>query len=75
MRAFCRAAKGKIKQVDYIITHFNPCRYQSVVSEMDALLGEHAVGAQSICVMWGSVKKRYTLSAPGASSVTKSMED
>lgn len=59
MRSFCRAAKGGIKEADYILTHFNPCKYQSVIAEMDELLGVTAAEAESVCVQWGKVKKRY----------------
>lgn len=59
MRTFCRAAKGSIKEVDYILTHFNPCKYKGVIAEMDELLGITATSTVSIRVQWGKVKKRY----------------
>ena len=61
MRAFCRAAKGSIKEADYLLTHFNPCKYQGVAAEMDELLGVTAAKTESVCVQWGRVKKRYNI--------------
>ncbi len=60
MRSFCKAAKGNIKEASYILTHFNRCAYQSAVSEMDDLLGITATKAESVCVQWGKIQKRYT---------------
>ena len=39
VRAFCRAAAGKIKEVDYILVHHQNSRYENAAAEMDALLG------------------------------------
>ncbi len=61
MRAFCRMAKGSVKEADYILTHFNPSKYRNVIEEMDALLGVAATGAESVCVQWGQIKKRYAI--------------
>ena len=39
VRTFCRAAAGKIKEVDYILVHHQSSRYENAAAEMDALLG------------------------------------
>ena len=39
VRAFCRAASGKIKQVDYILVHHTSGKYENAAAEMDSLLG------------------------------------
>ncbi len=39
VRAFCRQAAGKIKEVDYILVHHQNSRYENAAAEMDALLG------------------------------------
>ena len=39
VRTFCRAAAGKIKEVDYILVHHQNSRYENAAAEMDALLG------------------------------------
>lgn len=48
MRAFCRAAAGKIKEVDYILVHHQRSSYQNAANEMDAILGLHRTGFRSI---------------------------
>lgn len=65
MRSFCKAASGKIKAADYIITHFNPFAYRGVAKEMDALLGIEAENVTSICVQWGIIKRRVKLKGKG----------
>ena len=39
VRAFCRQARGKIKEADYICVHYARGRYENVAREMDSLLG------------------------------------
>ena len=39
MRAFCMAAKGKIREVDYILAHHTRRSYKNAAQEMDTLLG------------------------------------
>lgn len=39
VRAFCHAASGKIKEVDYILVHHTNGRYENAADEMDSLLG------------------------------------
>lgn len=55
MRSFCRAAKGKIREADYIISHFNRISYQCVACELDALLGIRATEIKSRCVRYGKL--------------------
>ena len=39
VRAFCHAASGQIRAVDYILVHHTRGRYENAVREMDTLLG------------------------------------
>lgn len=38
MRAFCRQVKGRIKEADYIIVHYQNVKYRGAAREMDELL-------------------------------------
>lgn len=57
IRSFCKAAKGKIKEADYIISHFNRCQYIKVAAEMDSLIDITATKTQSRCVQYGKIIK------------------
>lgn len=61
MRSFCRAAKGKIKEADYILVHFNRAEYTAVAREIDSLLGIKGAKVQSLCVRYGRVIKHMQL--------------
>ena len=51
VRAFCRQARGQIREADYILVHHTRGRYENAADEMDALLGLRRTGLQSIrCV-------------------------
>ena len=51
VRAFCRQAKGRIREADYILVHHTRGRYENAADEMDALLGLRRTGFRSIrCV-------------------------
>ena len=39
VRTFCRSAKGRIREVDYILVHHTRGLYDNAADEMDALLG------------------------------------
>lgn len=39
VREFCKQAKGKIKEVDYILVHHTNGRYENAAKEADTLLG------------------------------------
>ena len=39
MRSFCSLSKGKIKEADYVLLHFNRTPYFKAGKEMDDLLG------------------------------------
>lgn len=58
IRAFCKEAKGKIKEADYIITHFNRCAYLKAEKEMNDLLGLQATSTQNVCVRRGRTVAR-----------------
>ena len=48
VRAFCQAAAGQVKEVDYILVHHNNSPYENAAQEMDALLGLHRTGLRSV---------------------------
>lgn len=56
MRAFCKAASGKIREADYIIVHHMKDSFESAAQEMDSLLGLKRTGFKSICCREGSFK-------------------
>ena len=53
VRAFCQAAAGQVKEVDYILVHHNNRPYENAAQEMDALLGLHRMGLRSVCCRKG----------------------
>ena len=57
MRAFCRAASGRIREADYILVHFNRATYRNAADEMDRLLGLHRTGLRSFCCRMGHYGK------------------
>ena len=57
VRAFCRAAAGKIKEVDYILVHHQNSRYENAAAEMDALLGIQHTKLTSIRCREGAYKE------------------
>ena len=51
VRTFCRSAKGRIREVDYILVHHTRGLYANAADEMDALLGLRRTHLTSIrCV-------------------------
>lgn len=56
MRAFCKAASGKIREADYIIVHHMKDSFKSAAREMDSLLGLKHTGFKSICCREGKTK-------------------
>ena len=57
MRAFCRAAAGKIKEADYILVHHTGGTYENAAAEMDALLGISGTPLRSVQCKVGTYKK------------------
>ena len=57
MRAFCRAARGKIKEADYILIHHQKNSYFGAAEEMDRLLGLENSPTVSICCRRGNYIK------------------
>ena len=53
VRAFCQAARGKIKEADYILVHHQKAGYQNAADEMDSLLGLEGSTAVSVCCRQG----------------------
>lgn len=56
VRAFCHAASGKIKEVDYILVHHTNGRYESAADEMDSL-GIKRTGLRSFSCKTGKYKE------------------
>lgn len=58
IRAFCRAASGKIKSADYVIVHHTAGKYENVAREMNELLGVKAETVESYSCKLGRYKKQ-----------------
>lgn len=58
MRAFCQAAKGQIREADYILVHHTHGRYENAVREMDKLLGIRHTGFQSYRCHLGRMQRQ-----------------
>ncbi len=56
VRSFCRQAKGKIKEADYILLHHTHGKYENAADEMDALLGLHRTKLHSVQCKVGEYK-------------------
>lgn len=65
VRSFCRAAKGKIREADYILVHHQKSDYQQAAQELDDLLGLDGSSAMSVCCRRGNVLKRTFLPGSG----------
>lgn len=59
IRSFCKQAAGKIKQVDYVLVHFQKAKYKNACEEMNRLLGLTQEHGTSICVRQGKEIKVY----------------
>ena len=57
VRAFCRAASGKIKEADYILVHHQKNIYKNAADEMDFLLGVKHTELRSIQCRKGVYKE------------------
>lgn len=57
MRTFCRSAKGKIAEADYILVHHTGGKYSFVADEMDKLLGIKRTGLKNFRYHAGSFKE------------------
>lgn len=57
VRAFCQAAAGKIREVDYVLVHFNPSRYENAADEMDRLLGLKRTSLRSFACQMGRYRE------------------
>ena len=53
VRAFCRAARGRIREADYLLVHYQKCLYEGAAREMDELLGLRRTGLRSVCFRRG----------------------
>lgn len=57
MRAFCKKASGKIKEVDYVLVHHTGGKYESVAKEMDTLLNLKRTYVREVCCRKGEYKE------------------
>lgn len=57
MRAFCKKASGKIKEVDYVLVHHTGGKYESVAEEMDTLLNLKRTYVREVCCRKGEYKE------------------
>ena len=53
IRAFCRQASGKIKDVDYVLVHFTKGRYKNIADEMDELLNVKNTSCKNVSCHMG----------------------
>lgn len=57
IRAFCKNNAGKIKNVNYVITHFMNCKFENAAHEMDNLLDTKHNSFRTFCCRYGKVKE------------------
>lgn len=57
VRAFCKAAAGKIKEVDYILVHHTNGMYENAAAEMDSLLKLKHISLRSFKCRAGKYKE------------------
>ena len=60
VRTFCRSAKGRIREVDYILVHHTRGLYANAADEMDALLGLRRTHLTSIRCVTGTYHETRT---------------
>ena len=60
VRTFCRSAKGRIREVDYILVHHTRGLYDNAADEMDALLGLRRTHLTSIRCVTGTYRETRT---------------
>lgn len=59
IRALCINNKGKVKNVSYIINHFNPLSYKNAAKEMDELLSIKHINSVSVSSRIGKIKNLF----------------
>lgn len=57
VRTFCRSARGRIREADYILVHHTRGLYTNVADEMDALLGLRRTRLTSIRCVTGTYRE------------------
>lgn len=60
VRTFCHSAKGRIREVDYILVHHTRGLYANAADEMDALLGLRRTHLTSIRCVTGTYRETRT---------------
>ena len=66
VRTFCRSAKGRIREVDYILVHHTRGLYTNAADEMDALLGLRRTCLTSIRCVTGAYHETRTVDSSPA---------
>lgn len=61
VRKFVYENKNKIKNVEYVYTHFMKSKFKYITYEMDNLLNTKCSKSTSVCVRFGRVKKEYVI--------------
>lgn len=61
MRTFCQAAKGRIKNLEIILVHFQRNKYQNAATEIETLLEVKSNHTETICSRLGKIIKRETI--------------
>jgi len=72
VRGFCRAAKGKIREADYVLVHFTRGIYHSAAAEADSLLGLRHTALTDIRCRMGRVCRKTTVTPDGAAPAADS---
>ena len=57
VREFCKKYSGKLKNVNYVITHFMNCKFKKVTKELDALLQTEHKNFKSFRCRFGKIKE------------------
>ena len=57
IRQFCLDAKGKVKCVNYVFTHFMGCKFENVANELDEILQVKHKSFKSFTSRFGNLKE------------------
>ena len=57
IKQFCLEAKGKVKCVNYVFTHFMRCKFENVANELDEILQVKHKSFKSFTSRFGSLKE------------------
>lgn len=57
IKQFCLEAKGKVKNVNYVLTHFMRCKFENVAKELDEILQVKHKSFKSFTSRFGNLKE------------------